>query len=122
MPIVRSLEDLIKIRSDALNKRATNCDPETVQIILGMGSTSLAAGARQTLLEILRCVQEQRLTDITVSQTGSLGLDSWEPVVTVQMGQQAPVFYGKVTPKMADRIMREHVQGCRVVSDYVIPA
>jgi len=122
MPMVKSIEDLNKIRADALKKRSTICDPGTVQIIVGMGTAGIAAGARQTLREILRCAQEQVLTDITIFQTGALGLDSWEPVVQVVMGQAAPVIYGKVTPKVAERIMREHVQGYRVVSEYVIPA
>jgi|NGEPerStandDraft_6_1074524.scaffolds.fasta_scaffold27298_2 NADP-reducing hydrogenase subunit HndB len=122
MPTVKSLEDLNKIRADVLKKRSTNCDPSTVQIIVGMGTASIAAGARQTLQEILRCAKEQVLNDITISQTGSLGLDSWEPVVQVVMGQASPVIYGKVTPKAAERIMREHVQGFRVVGEYVIPA
>lgn len=122
MPAVKSLEDLMKIRAEVLDKRASNCDPETVQIIVSLGSAGIAAGARQTLQQILQCAQEQQLTDIIVSQTGSLGLESWEPVVQVLIGRQAPVFYGKVTPRVAELIMREHVQGCRVVSDYVIPA
>jgi NADP-reducing hydrogenase subunit HndB len=122
MPTVKSLEDLNKIRADTLKKRSTNCDPGSVQIIVGMGTAGIAAGARQTLQEILRCAKEQVLTDITICQTGALGLDSWEPVVQVVMGQTAPVFYGKVTPQAAQRIMREHVQGFRVVSEYVIPA
>ncbi len=122
MPKVNSLEDLNKIRSDALKKRPTNCDPETVQIIVGTGAAAIAAGALQTLQEIQHCAQEQVLTDITICQTGALGLDSWEPVVQVVIGQATPVLYGKVTPKVADRIMREHVQGYRVVSEYVIQA
>ena len=118
-----TLDDLRKLRNEtktAIDMRDTaNKD---AQIIVGMGSAGIAAGARQTLQKILQCAQEQQLTDITVSQTGNLGLESWEPVVQVLIGRQAPVFYGKVTPRVAERIMREHVQGCRVVSDYVIPA
>jgi len=122
MPTVKSLEDIDKIRADALKKRATDCDPRSVQIVIGISTAGIAAGADRTLQEILRCTQEQRLTDITVRQTGSLGLDSWEPVVQVVIGQATPIFYGKVTPKAAERIIREHVQGSRVVSEYVIPA
>ena len=122
MLTVESLEDLNKIRADTLKKRATNCDPGSVQIIVGLGTAGIATGARLTLQKILQCAQEQHLTDIIICQTGALGLDSWEPVVQVVIGQAAPVFYGKVTPKAAERIMREHVQGYRVVTDYVIPA
>jgi NADP-reducing hydrogenase subunit HndB len=122
MPTVKSLEDLKKIREEALKKREIKSAPGSIQIIVGMGTPGIAAGARETLKEILRIIEEKHLTNITVRQTGNIGLDSWEPIVQVLKGEEALVTYGKVTPFAVERIMEEHVLGGQVVRDYVVPA
>jgi NADP-reducing hydrogenase subunit HndB len=121
MPTVKSLEDLKKIREEALKKREIKSAPGSIQIIVGMGTPGIAAGARETLKEILRIIEEKHLTNITVRQTGNIGLDSWEPIVQVLKGQEAMVTYGKVTPFAVERIIEEQVLGGRVVTDYVVP-
>ncbi|MRR32030.1 (2Fe-2S) ferredoxin domain-containing protein, partial [bacterium] len=69
MPTVKSLEDLKKIREEALKKREIKSAPGTVQIVVGMGTPGIAAGARDTLKEILAIIEEKHLTNITVRQT-----------------------------------------------------
>jgi NADP-reducing hydrogenase subunit HndB len=122
MPTVKSLEDLKKIREEALKKREIKSAPGSIQIVVGMGTPGIAAGARDTLKEILSMIEEKHLTNITVRQTGNIGLDSFEPIVQVLKGEEAPVTYGKVTPAAARRIMEEHVGKGSIVSEYVIPA
>jgi NADP-reducing hydrogenase subunit HndB len=122
MPTVKSLEDLKKIREEALKKREIKSAPGSIQIVVGMGTPGIAAGARETLKEILSIIEEKHLTNITVRQTGNIGMDSWEPLVQVVIGEAAPVTYGKVTPFIARKIMEQHVLGGKVVSDCVIPA
>ncbi len=122
MPTVKSLEDLKKIREEALKKRDIKSAPGSVQIVVGMGTPGIAAGARETLKEILGIIEEKNLANITVRQTGNIGMDSWEPIVQVVVGDAAPVTYGKVTPAAARQIMEQHVMDGKVVNDYVIPA
>jgi NADP-reducing hydrogenase subunit HndB len=122
MPTVKSLEDLKKIREEALKKREIKSAPGSIQIVVGMGTPGIAAGARETLKEILNMIEEKQLTNITVRQTGNIGMDSWEPIVQVLIGEAAPVTYGKVTPFVARLIMEQHVLGGKVVSDHIVPA
>jgi len=122
MPTVKSLEDLKRIREEALKKREIKSAPGTIQIIVGMGTPGIAAGARETLKEILGMIEEKGLGNITVRQTGNIGMDSWEPIVQVQLADSTPVTYGKVTPYVVRQIMEQHVLGGKVVSDYVVPA
>lgn len=122
MPTIKSLEDLKKIREEALKKREIKSAPGSIQIIVGMGTPGIAAGARETLKEILNIIETKNLANITVRQTGNIGMDSWEPIVQVVLGDAAPVTYGKVTPFVARQIMEQHVLGGKVVSDCVIPA
>jgi NADP-reducing hydrogenase subunit HndB len=122
MPVVKSLEDLKKIREEALQKRQIKNAPGAIQVTVGMGTPGIAAGARETLKEILEFIEAKHLTNITVRQTGNIGLDSWEPIVQVTVGDQPVVTYGKVTPEAAREIMEKHVVAGHVVTKNVIPA
>jgi len=117
---VKTLEDLKKLREEALEKRRVKSASGQVQIVVGMGTVGIAAGARDTLKAIMQYIETENLNDVIVRQTGNIGLDSLEPVVQVIVGENAPVTYGKVTPDAARRIMKEHVAGGQVVKDYAV--
>jgi len=120
MPTVKSLDDLRRIREEALEKRKVKTTSTSVQVIVGMGTVGIAAGARDTLKAILEFVENEKLADITVRQTGNIGMDSWEPVVQVVIGEGPKVTYGKVTPEVARLIMKQHVVGGNVVKEFEI--
>jgi NADP-reducing hydrogenase subunit HndB len=117
---VKTLEDLKKLREEALEKRRVKSASGQVQIVVGMGTVGIAAGARDTLKAIMQYIETENLSDVIVRQTGNIGLDSLEPVVQVIVGENVPVTYGKVTPDAARRIMKEHVVGGQVVKDYAV--
>ena len=117
---VKSLDDLRKLREEALEKRRVKSAAGQVQIIVGMGTVGIAAGARETLKAILEFIENENLADVVVRQTGNIGLDSLEPVVQVQVGENPKVTYGKVNTDAARRIMKEHVVGGQVVKDFAI--
>jgi len=117
---VKSLEDLKRIREEALSKRDAKVVSGQKQVIVGMGTVGIAAGARETLKAILDFIEKENLSDIVVRQTGNIGWDSFEPIVQVVIGDAPKVTYGKVTPEVAERIMREHVVGGKIVKEYAI--
>ena len=120
MDKVKSLEDLKRIREQALQKREAKTTSGQKEVIVGMGTVGIAAGARETLKTILDFIESENLSDIVVRQTGNIGIDSWEPVVQVQISNEAKVTYGKVTPDKAKQIMKEHIVGGKVVKQFVI--
>ncbi len=122
MPTIKSIEDLKRVREEALQKRQLKNEPGHVQITVGMGTPGIAAGARETMKAILETIEQENLAQIQVRQTGNIGIDSWEPIVQVTIGDQPMVTYGKVTPEVARRIMKEHIVGGKVVADHVINA
>ncbi len=121
MTTVKSLEDLKRLREEALKKREAKNTQGQAQVIVGMGTCGIAAGARETMKAILDEIESKNLSGIIVSQTGCIGLCEKEPIVQVVVGDQPKVTYGKVTPAVARRIMEEHVVGNKVLSDHVIP-
>lgn len=121
MSPVKSLEELKKLREEALAKRQVKQTSGEIQIIVGMGTSGIAAGARETMKAILSVIEAENLSGVVVTQTGGLGLDAKEPIVQVVVGDQPKVTYGKVTSEVARRIMKEHVVGGKIVQDHVIP-
>ena len=120
MPAIKSLEDLKKIREEALKKREIKAEPGQTQIIVGMGTPGIAAGARETMKAILEFIEKNNMRDVVVRQTGNIGLDSWEPIVQIIVGEQPKISYGRVTPEIVERILNEHVQGGEIVREFVI--
>jgi NADP-reducing hydrogenase subunit HndB len=121
MAIVKSLEDLRRVRDEALRQREIRTAAGSVEVVVGMGTPGIAAGARETVKAILDYIEREGLSGVMVRQTGNLGLDSWEPIVQVRLKGGEPVTYGKVTPAVAREIMATHVAGGQVLSRYVIP-
>jgi len=109
MDKIKSLEDLKRVREEALQKRDARKIEGQKQVIVGMGTVGIASGARDTLKAILKFIEENNLSDVIVRQTGNIGMDSFEPIVQIVIGESAPVSYGKVTPEIAQKIMKTHV-------------
>lgn len=120
MSKVKSLEDLKRIREEALQKRDAKNVEGQKQVTVGMGTVGIAAGARETLKAILEYIEEKNLTDIVVRQAGNIGWDSWEPIMQIKIGEAAQVTYGKVTADLARKIMESHVVNGTPLKEHII--
>jgi len=121
MSTIKSLEDLKRAREEALSKKTAKATSGIAQIIVGMGTCGIAAGARDAMKSILDTIESDSINGIIVSQTGCIGLCEKEPIVQVIIGEEPKVTYGKVTPEIAREIVREHVVKHNVVQNHVIP-
>jgi len=122
MPVVKSLEDLKRIREEAQQKRQAKTTTGRAHITVFMSTCGIAAGARDTMKTILDFIETEGLQDILVKQTGYIGLCEAEPFVDVELTGGPKARYGKVSPERAQRVMREHVVGGQVVDELVLPA
>ncbi len=122
MTTIKSLEDLKKIREEALEKRKVKAAEGKAQVTVAMGTCGIAAGARETMKAVLDLIEKDNISGIIVSQTGCLGLCEKEPIMQVTIGNEPKVSYGKVTPEVARRIMKEHVGEGKILQDHVIKA
>jgi NADP-reducing hydrogenase subunit HndB len=122
MPNVKSLEDLRRLKEEALKKRQATTTSGRAQVVVAMGTCGIAAGARETMKAILDQIEADKLSGIVVTQTGCMGKCEWEPIVEVVVGEEPKVTYGKISAERARQIMRDHVQGGKVVSEWVVPA
>lgn len=122
MTAIRSLDDLKKFREEVLEMKAQEAKLGKTRVIVSMGSCGIAAGALQTMQAILEQTKAEHLQDLQISLTGCNGQCEQEPMVQVITGGQDKVTYGKVSPEVVRRILREHVLGGKVVQEYVIEA
>jgi NADP-reducing hydrogenase subunit HndB len=120
MTAVKSLEDLKRIKEQALEKKQVKASSGNAHVIVGMGTCGIAAGARDTMKAILKYIEANNLSGIIVTQTGCIGLCEREPIVQVSIGEDPKITYGKVTPEVAERIMKEHVLGGRSLQEYMV--
>ncbi|MEL7626047.1 MAG: (2Fe-2S) ferredoxin domain-containing protein [Anaerolineaceae bacterium] len=120
MPTIKSIEDLKKLREEAQKIKEMRDQTGKTQIVVGMGTIGIAAGARETLKAILTYIEENNLPDIILRQTGNLGLSGMDPVVKVTLPNREEVTYRNVNPDMAQEIMQEHVVEGNVLNEYLL--
>jgi len=120
MNAIKSLDDLKRIREEALEKRKVKITSGQAQVIVGMGTCGIAAGARETMKAVLKYIESENLQNILVTQTGCIGVCEQEPILQVMRGEEPKITYGKVTEEIANKIMKEHVVGGKVVEKNVI--
>lgn len=115
-----TLEELRKLR-DEQKKNLSHRDVENkdIQIIVGMGTCGIAAGAKETLDAFVQELDENELSNVRVTQTGCMGLCYVEPTVEVIVPDMPDVIYGKVDAEIARKIVRKHVVGKALVNDHV---
>jgi len=114
------LEELRKIRERVQSDLRVRGGKVRIKIVVGMGTSGIAAGAREVLRAFLEEIEKRRLTDVVVTQTGEKGFASREPVVEIIEKDKSTVVYGNMTPEKVRRVMVEHIINRNVVSEYVI--
>jgi len=114
------LEDLKKIREKTEKEMILRDGKARIKVVVGMGTSGIAAGARETLKAFLQEVEKRGLKDVIVTQAGERGLSSHEPIVSVVEEGKPTVVYGSVTAEIVPRIVADHIVNGNAVSEFVI--
>lgn len=91
----------------------------STRVVVGMATCGIAAGARPVLTTISNMVQELNLKDISVTQTGCIGLCQYEPIVEV-ITPEGKVTYIKMDAEKAKKVVEQHLVRGTVVAEYTI--
>lgn len=116
-----NLEQLRKHRDEKKKEfaRRETADGET-QVIVGMGTCGIAAGAKQTYDAISAAVQAAGLgAKVTMRQTGCMGLCYVEPTVEVAAPGMPAVIYGKMTEGVAKELVAKHLVEGKLLDDHI---
>lgn len=120
---MKSLAELQAIRDKAkfeLNMRHEN--PNAVRVLVGMATCGIAAGARPVLNAFTEEVAKRNLQDVTITQTGCIGICQYEPVVEIEIPGEDKVTYVKMTPEKVAKVVNDHIVNRNVVTEYTIGA
>jgi NADP-reducing hydrogenase subunit HndB len=122
MKKIQSLDELKHLRQEILENKRRRAAQGEIQVIVSMGTCGIAVGALDTLEAVQQQVRAARLKNVSIVQTGCMGLCKYEPILEVVMGEAPKVTYGRVTPGVVQQIVREHLLGGKVVEEFVVEA
>lgn len=121
---MKSLAELEAIRKktlDRINLRKED-ENQAVRVVVGMATCGIAAGARPVMLAFMDEIAKRELKNVTVSQTGCVGMCRLEPMVDVYLPGQEKVTYVHMTADKVARVVAEHIVNGRPVAEYTIGA
>lgn len=119
---MKSLDELKKIREEAIkNVEMRNTDKE-VRIVVGMATCGISAGARPVLSALVEEVSKRGLHNVQVVQTGCIGMCTYEPIVEVYAPDKEKITYIHVDAQKARQIIAEHIVNGNPVKEYTIGA
>ena len=120
---MKSIAELEAIRQKTLERVSyrKEADQDT-RVVVGMATCGIAAGARPVMLAFMDEIQKRNLQNVTVSQTGCIGMCRLEPMVDVIIPGQAKVTYVNLTADMVPRIVTEHIVNGNPVMEHAIGA
>ncbi len=115
-----TLEGLRKLREENRQTIALrDSENKDVQIIVGMGTCGIAAGAKDTFGAVVDAIAAQKLSNVLVRQTGCMGLCHSEPTVEVVVPDMPVVIYGNVNAAVAREIIEKHVVGRHLLDNHI---
>ncbi len=118
---MKSLAELQAIRNRMIEQVNMRKDDNIdTRIVVGMATCGIAAGARPVMLEFVEELKRRGLENVTVAQTGCIGMCRLEPMVEVYVKNQEKVTYVHMSPEKVARVVTEHIVNGRPVEEYTI--
>ncbi|MDR1446020.1 MAG: (2Fe-2S) ferredoxin domain-containing protein [Treponema sp.] len=117
-----TLEELRKLReTKKTDLQRRDAEGKEIQVIVGMGTCGIAAGAKVTLDSFINVLDEKKLVDsVLVRQTGCMGLCHSEPTVEVISPGMPSVIYGNVNAEVAREIVQKHILGHELLDNHIL--
>lgn len=120
---MKTLEELMAIRDKAkANMTDRDGNGDGIRIVVGMATCGIAAGARPVLNAFVDEVAKRNLKNVTVAQTGCIGMCQYEPIVEVFEPGKEKVTYVKMNAEKVPKVVADHIVNGNPVFDYTVGA
>ncbi len=120
---MKSLAELEAIRKKMLdNITLRKEDEDSIRVVVGMATCGIAAGARPVMNAFMEEVAKRNLSNVTITQTGCIGMCRLEPIVEILAPGKEKVTYVKMTAEKAAKVVAEHIVNGSVVTEYTVGA
>jgi len=116
-----TLDELRALRESKRQDLARrDVEGKDIQIIVGMGTCGIAAGAKLTFDALVDSIQKHGLENrVLVRQTGCMGLCYVEPTVEVAVPGMPVVIYGKMTQDVAEELVQKHLVEHALLNNHI---
>ncbi len=113
-------DELKKLR-ETQKKEISRLNPsaDKIRVLVGLGSCGIAAGAKVAYAKFIEELEQHDIKNVEIKQTGCMGFCYSEPTVEVLMPGMPDTIYGNVDGEIASKIVRKHILGKALVSDYI---
>ncbi len=119
---------MAKLKPEDLNRIAEKMRHQTLlrdgagraKVTVHMGTCGISAGARKIMSTLLASIEKQQVSDVILTTSGCAGLCSREPMMTVELKDQAPVKYVDLDEEKTRTIFTNHVIGGEIVTEFAL--
>ncbi len=120
---MKTLEELMALRDAARAKMTTRDDSSQItRVVVGMATCGIAAGARPVMNKFVDEIAKRNLQNVTVAQTGCIGMCQYEPIAEVLVPGEEKVTYVQLTEEKVAKIVLEHIVNGKPVVEYTVGA
>ena len=116
---LKTIEDLKRLREQVQAETRVRQE-SSKQIIVGMGTCGIAAGAREVMSAVLDEIAKRKLEDIAVRQTGCIGMCEKEVLVDIVLPGEPRITYGRVTAADIPKMITEHLINGRPIKEMIV--
>ncbi len=104
-----NLAELQKLKEKAQKQVALREGNKKYRVVVSMGTSGIAAGARDVMKTMLDEIEKRGLADVEVRVTGEIGLEDVEPVIRVERADGEQTTYARLDAEKARKIVAEHL-------------
>ncbi len=121
---MKSIEELLAIKEKAQAQiAARDADGnDGIRIVVGMATCGIAAGARPVLKALTDEIEKRNVKNVSVTQTGCIGMCQYEPIIEVYAPGKEKVTYVQMTAEKAVKVIANHIVNGEVVKEYTVGA
>jgi len=117
---ITSPQDLLKARDKARADIELRGGPKELQAVVHMGTCGIAAGARDVLAELVSELDKKSVGNLTVRQSGCIGLCDQEPMLTLTDKEGRNFLYVNLSREKVRDIVAKHVVAGAPVTKYIM--
>lgn len=114
---MKSIADIEAIRVKTLAEINLRVNKEGFKIVVGMGTSGIAAGARNVMNTLITELKKNGVTNANIVISGVNHGGFAEPYIEVNHGTEK-VTYVKLDDAKAIKIVNEHIVGGKVVAEF----
>ena len=119
---MKSLAELQAIKAKMRDKVVLREGAGDIRVVVGMATCGIAAGARPVMNKFVDEIAKRGLNNVTVAQTGWIGMCQYEPIAEVLVPGEEKVTYVQLTEEKVAKIIVDHIVNGNPVAEYTIGA